>query len=215
MADRVRGGGRPDPIADPPSPSRIWNLPNYLTMLRLALVPVFGFLLLVDDGQNVSARWWAALVFAVASFTDLADGAIARKRNLVTTFGKIADPIADKALTGVALLGLSALGELAWWVTIVILGRELLITVVRFTVIRHGVIPASRGGKAKTVVQMVAILLYIVPVTGWIADLRWPVMLVAVLLTVVTGLDYLVRAFRVRRDSERTRSRRGDRAAGP
>lgn len=101
-------------MADPPSPSRLWNLPNALTMLRLALVPVFGYLLLVDGGDNATARWWAAFVFVVASITDLLDGAIARKRNLVTTFGKVADPIADKALTGVALLGLSYLGEMPW-----------------------------------------------------------------------------------------------------
>lgn len=214
MTEQTRRWGRPDPMADPPSPSRIWNLPNYLTMLRLALVPVFGYLLLTDSGQNAAARWWAAVVFVVASLTDLADGAIARKRNLVTTFGKVADPIADKALTGVALLGLSYLGELPWWVTLVILGREVLVTVVRFVVIRHGVIPASRGGKAKTVTQMTAILLYIIPATGWLADFRWYVMLLAVALTVLTGLDYMARAVHLRRNSERTAMKRARRDAG-
>lgn len=213
MSDQTRRWGRPDPMADPPSPSRLWNLPNGLTMLRLLLVPVFGYLLLVDSGQSTSSRWLAALVFVVASLTDLADGAIARSRNLVTTFGKIADPIADKALTGVALLGLSFLGELPWWVTVVILGREITITLARFVVIRHGVIPASRGGKAKTVMQMLAILLYIVPVSGWVADVRGWVMLIAVALTVVTGIDYIVRAIHLRRNSERTamkKARRDD-----
>ena len=145
---------------------------------------------------------------------DLADGAIARARNLVTTFGKVADPIADKALTGVALLGLSWLGELPWWVTVVILGREITITVTRFIVIRHGVIPASRGGKAKTVMQMLAILLYIIPVDGWVADVRGWVMLVAVALTVLTGIDYIVRAIHLRRNSERTAMKRARRADG-
>jgi CDP-diacylglycerol--glycerol-3-phosphate 3-phosphatidyltransferase len=124
----------------------------------------------------------------------------------------VADPIADKALTGVALLGLSLLGELSWWATVVILGREVSITLVRFLVIRHGVIPASRGGKAKTVSQMLAILLYIVPVSGWIADLRAPVMLLAVVLTVVTGIDYVVRAVNLRSNSERTAMKRARRA---
>ena len=214
MTEQPRRWGRPDPMADPPSPSRLWNLPNALTMLRLLLVPVFGYLLLVDSGQSERSRWLAAVVFVVASATDLADGAIARARNLVTTFGKVADPIADKALTGVALLGLSWLGELPWWVTVVILGREITITVTRFIVIRHGVIPASRGGKAKTVMQMLAILLYIIPVDGWGADVRGWVMLVAVALTVLTGIDYIVRAIHLRRNSERTAMKRARRADG-
>lgn len=200
-------------MADPPSPSRLWNLPNALTMLRLALVPVFGYLLLVDGGDNATARWWAAFVFVVASITDLLDGAIARKRNLVTTFGKVADPIADKALTGVALLGLSYLGEMPWWVTIVILGREISITLTRFFVIRHGVIPASRGGKAKTVAQMLAIFLYILPVTGALATARWWILMIAVALTVLTGIDYVVRAIKLRKTSERTAMKKARRAA--
>lgn len=198
-------------MADPPSPSQLWNVPNGLTMLRLLLVPVFACLLAVD---TAASRWWAALVFVLASLTDLADGAIARSRNLVTTFGKVADPIADKTLTGVALLGLSILGELPWWVTVVILGREISITLARFFVIRHGVIPASRGGKAKTVSQMLAIFLYLIPVSGWVADLRWPAMLLAVVLTVLTGLDYVVRVVDLRRNSERTAMKRARRAAG-
>lgn len=214
MSDQKPRWGRPDPMADPPSPSRLWNLPNGLTMLRLLLVPVFGYLLLMDSGENPTSRWWAAIVFGVASLTDLADGAIARSRNLVTTFGKVADPIADKALTGVALLGLSALGELSWWVTLVILVREITITLARFIVIRHGVIPASRGGKAKTMTQMLAILLYIIPVTGWVLDFRGLMMGIAVALTVVTGIDYIVRAVHLRRHSERTAMKKARRATG-
>lgn len=213
MAESPPRWGRPDPMADPPSPSRLWNLPNALTMLRLLLVPVFGYLLLMDGGDNATARWWAAFVFVVASITDLLDGAIARKRNLVTTFGKVADPIADKALTGVALLGLSYLGEMPWWVTIVILGREISITLARFFVIRHGVIPASRGGKAKTVAQMLAIFLYILPLTGWWLDARWWILMIAVALTVLTGIDYIVRAINLRRTSERTAMKKARRAA--
>jgi len=138
-------------------------------------------------------------VFLVAAFTDFADGALARKRNAVTTLGKIADPIADKAITGVALVGLSYLGELPWWVTVVILSREIGITVVRFAVLRHGVIPATRGGKAKTVMQILAISLYLMPLAVVAEPIKVTAMAIAVALTLATGLDYLVRAWRLRR----------------
>lgn len=186
----------PDPASLPPSESALWNLPNALTMLRCVLVPVFAFFLLAQDGQNNGYRFTAAVIFVVASVTDFLDGYLARKRNLVTTFGKIADPIADKALTGVALIGLSWLGDLPWWVTVLILAREVMVTLLRFWVIKHGVISASRGGKAKTVSQMVAIVLFLLPgVPGW---LQWVVMGAAIALTVLTGLDYIRRALQVR-----------------
>ena len=178
------------------------NVPNALTALRILLVPVFGWMLLVDDGQNVAMRYAAAAVFVAASFTDWLDGYLARKHNLVTTFGKIADPIADKALTGVALIGLSILGDLPWWVTIVILVREVAVTLIRFLVLRDGVIPASRGGKLKTVAQMLGIFLYLLPLTGWLVLVQYIVMGVAVVLTVVTGIDYAWRAYQVRRGAE-------------
>jgi CDP-diacylglycerol--glycerol-3-phosphate 3-phosphatidyltransferase len=133
--------------------------------------------------------------------TDWVDGELARKRNLVTDFGKIADPIADKALTGSALVGLSVLGQLWWWVTIAILVREIGITLLRLVVIRYGVIPASKGGKLKTVLQIVAITLFIVP--GPIDPLRWAVMGAALLVTVLSGFDYVVRAWRLRRQAGR------------
>jgi CDP-diacylglycerol--glycerol-3-phosphate 3-phosphatidyltransferase len=142
-------------------------------------------------------------VFALAIITDRYDGMIARRTGQVTEFGKLADPIADKALTGTALIGLSALGLLPWWVTWVILVREVGVTLLRFWVIRHGVIAASRGGKAKTVAQALAIGLYILPLTGLLATARWWVMALALVLTLVTGLDYVVRALRLRRTSAR------------
>ena len=146
----------PDPAATPVAPrASAWNLPNALTMLRILLVPMFLWLLLSEAGDSAPHRWWAAAVFALASLTDWLDGDLARRRQLVTTFGKVADPIADKALMGSALIGLSLLGELPWWVTVVILIRELGITVLRFWVIRQGVIAASKGGKLKTTVQAV------------------------------------------------------------
>lgn len=187
-----------------PRPSNV-NVPNALTALRLVLVPVFGWLLLAESGANPTLRIVAAGVFIIASLTDYVDGALARRNNQVTTFGKVADPIADKALTGIALIGLSLLSELPWWVTIVIIGREVIVTVLRFAVIKDGVIPASRGGKAKTVSQMIAITLYILPLTGpWITA-RTIVMGVAVVLTVATGIDYAGRALAVRRRGDLVR----------
>ena len=200
------GAARPAPPAPPgpsagPAPSRpalpgpgLVNAANALTVLRLALVPVFVACLLAGGtGWRVAAF----VVFAVASVTDLLDGRLARSRGLITDFGKIADPIADKALTGAALVTLSALGELAWWVTVVILAREISVTLLRFWVIRRGVIAASRGGKLKTLLQVVAIALYVLP--GPPAAVREVVMAAAVAVTVVTGIDYGVRAVRLHR----------------
>jgi CDP-diacylglycerol---glycerol-3-phosphate 3-phosphatidyltransferase len=192
------GAARPAQPALPgrpalPGPGLV-NAANALTVLRLVLVPVFVACLLAGGtGWRVAAF----VVFGVASVTDLLDGRLARSRGLITDFGKIADPIADKALTGAALVTLSALGELAWWVTAVILAREISVTLLRFWVIRRGVIAASRGGKLKTLLQVVAIALYVLP--GPPAVVREVVMAAAVAVTVVTGVDYAVRAVRLRR----------------
>ena len=177
----------------------VWNIANLLTMLRLILVPGFVALMLADGGYDPAWRSFAWAAFAVAMITDLFDGHLARTYDLVTDFGKIADPIADKAIMGAALICLSSLGDLPWWVTIVILGRELGITLMRFVVIRYGVIPASRGGKLKTLVQGIAVGMYVLALTGWLATLRWWVMAAAVVLTVVTGLDYVRQAIVLRR----------------
>ncbi len=170
------------------------NLPNALTVLRLILVPVFLFALFAGGGHQASFRWLAWAIFATAAITDRFDGHIARKRGQVTDFGKIADPMADKALTGSALIGLSMLGDLAWWVTIVILVREIGITLLRFAVLRYGVIAASPGGKAKTLVQILAIGLYVLPLPPGLHWIGLSFMVAAVTLTVVTGVDYLMRA---------------------
>ncbi len=170
------------------------NLPNALTVLRLILVPVFLFALFAGGGHDPAFRWLAWAIFAIAAITDRFDGHIARKRGQVTDFGKIADPMADKALTGSALIGLSMLGDLYWWVTIVILVREIGITLLRFAVLRYGVIAASPGGKAKTLVQIVAIGLYILPLPPSMHWIAAGFMVAAVILTVVTGIDYLIRA---------------------
>ncbi|MFF7474276.1 CDP-diacylglycerol--glycerol-3-phosphate 3-phosphatidyltransferase [Streptomyces sp. NPDC008092] len=184
----------------------LWNVANLLTMLRLVLVPGFVALMLAGGGYDPAWRSLAWAAFAIAMITDLFDGHLARTYNLVTDFGKIADPIADKAIMGAALICLSGLGDLPWWVTIVILARELGITLMRFVVIRYGVIPASRGGKLKTLTQGVAVGMYVLALTGWLATLRFWVMAAAVVLTVVTGLDYVRQAIVLRRQgiAERT-----------
>ncbi|MBU6245751.1 MAG: CDP-diacylglycerol--glycerol-3-phosphate 3-phosphatidyltransferase [Actinomycetales bacterium] len=188
--------------------SAVLNLPNALTGFRLACVPMLVALLAMPVSATGLSRDAAAAVFVVASITDILDGAIARRRGLVTTFGTIADPIADKALTGTALVGLSVLGELPWWVSIVILAREIGVTLLRLWVLRAGVIPASRGGKLKTVVQTIAITMYLVVLPAglegldpWWQGARALVMAVAVVLTVATGADYVRRALRLRADA--------------
>lgn len=190
-----------DHAGDRVGDTRILNIPNALTAFRVLCVPLMAWLLLADDGERGGLRDLAALVFVLASITDLLDGAIARRRDQVTTFGKIADPIADKALTGVALISLSIMADLAWWITIVILVRELGVTALRVWVIRHGVIPASRGGKAKTLAQTIAITMYLVdlPSISWWIPLSQVAMGIAVVLTLVTGLDYVRHALRLRR----------------
>ncbi|MCI0686176.1 MAG: CDP-diacylglycerol--glycerol-3-phosphate 3-phosphatidyltransferase, partial [Sporichthyaceae bacterium] len=181
-----------------------WNIANAITISRLVLVPVFAVLLFHHDGRDTAWRIAALAVFAIATVTDRLDGELARRRGLVTDFGKIADPIADKALIGTALIGLSVLDELPWWVTVVVLVREIGVTLLRFWVIRHGVIPASRGGKVKTALQALAIGLYILPLSGIAHTAAVAVMVAAVVVTVLTGLDYVARAIKLRRAGHRT-----------
>lgn len=196
-----------------PQQASAWNIANALTLLRIALVPVLAWFLLHDDGKLTSYRLLAAAVFVVATATDRIDGDIARARGLVTDFGKVSDPIADKALMGMALIGLSMIDLLPWWVTVIVLIREVGITVLRFMVIRHGVMPASRGGKLKTALQAVAILLYILPLGHAWHILAVVVMTMAVIVTMATGVDYLVRAQTLRTTSPRAQASRARRAA--
>ena len=191
----------PAPSQIPPVVRRVpvANLANALTALRLVLVPVFLLFLFAGDGHQTASRITAFVVFAVAVITDRLDGSLARNYDMVTEFGKLADPIADKMLIGAALIGLSMLGDLPWWVTVLILVREIGVTVLRFAVLSRGVIPASRGGKLKTLVQAIAIGLFILPLRSfppvWHTT-AWVVMAVAIALTVLTGIDYLVSALR-------------------
>jgi CDP-diacylglycerol---glycerol-3-phosphate 3-phosphatidyltransferase len=188
----------PVPVATPRVVS-LYNPANVLTVARIVLVPVFGVLVIVSGMSSAAWRIAACLVFCVASATDFVDGWIARRFHLVTSFGKVADPIADKALTGTALVLLSAYGLLPWWVTVLILVREWGVTALRFWVIRYGIIPASRGGKLKTVLQIAAIAWFLWPVPAPFDHVGSWLMLAALIVTVVTGLDYVLQAVRLRR----------------
>ncbi|MCP2324835.1 CDP-diacylglycerol--glycerol-3-phosphate 3-phosphatidyltransferase [Hamadaea flava] len=176
----------------------VLNAANVLTALRIVLVPVFVALTIVSEMTDSSWRIAAAITFGVASLTDFVDGWIARRFGLITSFGKVADPIADKALTGSALVLLSAYGVLPWWVTLLILVREWGVTALRFWVIRYGVIAASRGGKLKTVLQIAAITWYLWPFPAPLSGVGPWLMGAALIVTVVTGVDYAVTALRMR-----------------
>lgn len=179
-----------------------WNVANLVTIGRIVLVPIFAAVLLVDGGQSVGWRLFATALFVAAALTDKVDGYLARRYDLVTNLGALLDPIADKLLIGTALILLSAFGELPWWVTAVILARELGITALRFVLLkRRMTLPVSRGGKWKTVLQSVAISIYLLPLDqlpAWIQVVAGIAMGIAVAVTVVTGADYVRQAFSLR-----------------
>ena len=185
-------------VVDAPSQ---WNVANAVTIGRIALVPVFALAFLADGAHSVGWRLAATAIFVAAALTDRVDGYLARRHNLVTELGALLDPIADKLLIGTALVLLSALGELPWWITVVVLVRELGITAMRFVMLRYATLPVSRGGKLKTVLQSVAIAIYLLPLSELPSGVRVAaavVMGVAVAVTVVTGADYLRQAVRLR-----------------
>ncbi|NYF14657.1 CDP-diacylglycerol--glycerol-3-phosphate 3-phosphatidyltransferase [Pseudoclavibacter sp. JAI123] len=192
MTGRILRGGD-GPVSN-------WCVPNLITIARILLVPVFVWFLLLDGNTDGAWRWAAAVLFIVAIATDSLDGHIARSRNLITDLGKLLDPIADKALTGTALVMLSVLGELPWWVTIIILVRELGITFWRLAVAKKRVLPAGRGGKLKTLVQAFAISLALLPLWvvfgDWVHWVNIVFMSAAFILTVWSGIDYLWQAYR-------------------
>jgi CDP-diacylglycerol--glycerol-3-phosphate 3-phosphatidyltransferase len=186
-----------------------WNVPNALTTLRIVMVPFFGWALLAEGGDSVLWRGVAFALFVLAMVTDKVDGDLARKHDLVTDFGKIADPMADKAITGMAFIGLSVVGELWWWVTVLVLLREWSVTLMRLSVAKHVVIAATRGGKVKTVLQTVALAGLVLPLRqlegalGAVAEVLWwaaaLVMAAAVVMTVYTGIGFFRDAIRQRR----------------
>jgi CDP-diacylglycerol--glycerol-3-phosphate 3-phosphatidyltransferase len=186
-------------VNDEPARVPLVNAANVLTTARLVLVPVFAAFAVVSALTRPGWQIAACLTFGVASATDYVDGWVARTYHLVTSFGKVADPIADKALTGTALVLLSAYGKLPWWATAVILTREIGVTALRFWVLRYGVIPASRGGKLKTALQTLGIAWYLWPFPPGLAAVGMYLMAAAIGVTVITGVDYVLRALRLRR----------------
>ncbi|MBL3698475.1 CDP-diacylglycerol--glycerol-3-phosphate 3-phosphatidyltransferase [Leucobacter luti] len=181
------------------APVSNWNAPNIITVARMIATPFFVWMLLADHGENGPLRWAAAAFFVIAIATDAWDGYLARSRGLVTDLGKLLDPIADKLLTGAALVGLSILGELPWWITIVVLIREVGITVHRLMIVSDVVVAAAWMGKLKTVAQSVAITLALLPladVLGAAAPIAiWAniiTMTIAVVLTILSGIDYVL-----------------------
>lgn len=185
----------------PPVP--LWNIANILTMIRCAMVPVF-VVLAAWYPDSVGGRLLVTAVFVVAMITDFLDGHLARSRNLITDFGKIVDPIADKAMTGAALVMLSVWDYVPWWMTVLILVREFGITIMRFTILKYGALPANMAGKAKTMVQTIAITYCLLPLELLWAPARWiglALVLLAVVLTVWSGLVNLKDGLRLRREA--------------
>ena len=192
-----------------PKPSN-YNVPNALTVLRIVLVPVF-LVVLFAHPQDPGWRIAATAVFVVAILTDLADGHIARKYNLVTDFGKLWDPVADKALTGAAFISLGVLGELSWVIIILILVREWGITWLRAAIAKYGIMAANRGGKLKTVTQSVALAIYLLGLANlpvWLQVVPQVIMWAALALTLLTGADYIRSALKIRREAIAAGTRR-------
>lgn len=191
----------------------VWSVPNLITYVRILFVPALVAALIIDGGEHGGWRWAAATIFIVGIASDAVDGHLARSRNLISDVGKLLDPIADKAITGTTMVMLSILGELPWWVTIVILVRELGITIWRLIEARRIVLPAGRGGKLKTIVQAVALSLALLPLPALVGDwMHWVntvFMSAAFILTVWSGADYLVHAYwkneRLRPSAEESR----------
>jgi CDP-diacylglycerol--glycerol-3-phosphate 3-phosphatidyltransferase len=182
----------------------IFNLPNIITMARILFVPLFIWTLVEFSNPESPLRWISVLTFIIIMSSDGVDGAIARKRGLITNLGKLLDPIADKALLGGALVTLSLLGEVSWWVTGIIMIRELGITAYRFVVIRKEVVAASSGGKLKTIFQGIMVGFVVSPLTAWFGDwyliFESALVFFATFLTVTTGVQYMYAAARARRD---------------
>lgn len=186
------------------------NVPNALTVLRIVMVPVFLFVLF-HQPDDFGWRIWATAVFVLAILTDLADGHIARKYNLVTDFGKLWDPVADKALTGAAFIALGILGELHWLIIALILLREWGITWLRAAIAKHGIMAANKGGKLKTVTQSVALALYLLGrdnLHEWLSVVAFVIMMIALALTLVTGITYIFSAMRIRNEAIASGTRR-------
>jgi len=170
--------------------------PNIITSLRIAFLPLGAYALFKNGGDDPTWQiisWW---IFFVLGLSDILDGNLARSRNTITEFGKFLDPIADKAMIGTAMVSLSILGRMPWWITIVIMSREIGITLFRLAVIKRGVIPANRGGKIKALFQGFGVGFYVLPLSENMFWFRDSFMAVAIILTLVTGVHYIYSAFK-------------------
>jgi CDP-diacylglycerol--glycerol-3-phosphate 3-phosphatidyltransferase len=172
------------------------NLPNTLTIFRILALPFCAYALFKNGGGDNSWRIIAFTLFFIVGLSDILDGKIARSRNQITEFGKLLDPIADKAMLATASIGASLLGMLSWWVTAIFLIREVAVTILRFAVIKKGVIPASKGAKLKTFFQSFGVGFYILPLPSYLNIPRDLFMAVAIYLTISTGVDYFRKVFR-------------------
>lgn len=202
MATKMLGSSRVET-----SGWHILNLPNLITVIRIAFVPLFIWLLFISSQKNSIERWLSVAIFVFAIATDGVDGAIARRKNLVTNLGKLLDPIADKALLGGALISLSILGELQWWITVVILTREIGITVYRLYVARHRVIAAAGGGKLKTILQSVAVGFLLSPfdvLLTWLVPVEQILIYAALLVTLTSGLQFVFAEIKARNAQSRS-----------
>jgi CDP-diacylglycerol--glycerol-3-phosphate 3-phosphatidyltransferase len=172
------------------------NLPNALTIFRILALPFCAYALFKNGGDDDSWRIIAFTLFFIVGLSDILDGKIARSRNQITEFGKLLDPIADKAMLATASIGASLLGMLSWWVTAIFLIREVAVTILRFAVIKKGVIPASKSAKLKTFFQSFGVGFYILPLPSYLNIPRDLFMAVAIYLTITTGVDYFRKVFR-------------------
>ena len=181
----------------------LWNIANILTMTRMVMVPIFVVVAALYH-EDIAMRWVIAGIFVLAMVTDFVDGYLARSRNLITDFGKIMDPIADKAMTGAALIMLSVWQYVPWWTAVLPLGREIGITVMRFTILKYGALPANFSGKAKTMMQSIGITFCLMPF-----ELMWPpawwigitLIAIALVLTLWSGLRNVNDGLRLRREA--------------
>jgi CDP-diacylglycerol--glycerol-3-phosphate 3-phosphatidyltransferase len=165
--------------------------PNTLTVTRILLIPIGVYTLFFDGGDNSTFQIISYLIFFTLGMTDIVDGRWARHSNRITPLGTFLDPVADKALIGSAMISLSILDRFPWWITILILTREIGITLFRLLVIKNGVIPASKGGKIKTLMQNFGVGFFILPLPQSLDWFKYGFMSVAIVLTITSAYDYL------------------------
>ena len=171
--------------------------PNFITVARLVFVPVGAYTLFKNGGNDPLWQYISWIVFFLLGLSDILDGNLARSRNSITELGKFLDPVADKVMIGTAMISLSILNRLPWWITIVILVREVGITIFRLAVIKRGVIAANKGGKIKSTFQNFGVGFYVLPLSENLFWFRDGFMLIAVALTIVTGFYYVQSAFKL------------------